>query len=223
MRATLVMVLEVGTLQSNEMAFPEDHDMREELAPAAANPAFELVRVNRPTRHVTRHRDLGDFESELQQLAVDARFTPSILCHQANETLNLRIDSRSPWATVSLRYLRPVVPKTLMGPLRDRVRVNDDQATRPPGPERPQCNPEGAVNIVERRTWPLELERAYLLTEGQILGQELRTGEKQGPGHPCTRGIRGRVLTEAYYPVCRQIHLKSSPMRRRPHLNPGRR
>ena len=64
------------------------------------------------------------------------------------------------------------VPKSLTGPLRDRIRINDDQATRPPWPEGPQCHPEGAVNIVERRAWPLALERTYLLTEGKILGQQ---------------------------------------------------
>ena len=34
----------------------------------------------------------------------------------------------------------------------------------------------------------LTFERAHLLTEGQILRQELRTGEKQSPGHPGTEG-----------------------------------
>ena len=40
MRTILMMVLEVGTYQSNEVAFAEDHDVLEEFAPAAADPAF---------------------------------------------------------------------------------------------------------------------------------------------------------------------------------------
>ena len=35
---------------------------------------------------------------------------------------------------------------------------------------------------------PIALECEYLLTEGQILGQKLRMGEKQGPGHPGKEG-----------------------------------
>jgi hypothetical protein len=77
-----------------------------------------------------------------------------------------------------------VVLKSLTGPLRDGIRVNDDQATRPPGPECPQCNPEGAVNIVERGTRPLSLECANLLAQSQILSQERRPGEKEGPDGP---------------------------------------
>ena len=42
-----MMVLEVGTHQSNEVAFAEDHDVLEELAPAAADPAF-LSRLGTP-------------------------------------------------------------------------------------------------------------------------------------------------------------------------------
>jgi hypothetical protein len=71
-----------------------------------------------------------------------------------------------------------MVPKSLTSPLRDRIRVNDDQVTRPTWPEGPQCDPEGAVNIIERRAWPLALECAYLLAQGKILGQERRTGKK---------------------------------------------
>ncbi len=40
MRAIPVIVLEVGTYQSDEMAFPEDDDVFERLAAAAADPAF---------------------------------------------------------------------------------------------------------------------------------------------------------------------------------------
>lgn len=71
-RTILVMVLEVGTYQSEEMALAENHD----------------------------------------------------------RALDLRIDSRPSWATVSLPYLCPVALETFAVPLRDRIRVNDDQATR---------------------------------------------------------------------------------------------
>ena len=40
MRAIPVIVLEVGSYQSDEMVLPEDDNVLEELAPAAADPAF---------------------------------------------------------------------------------------------------------------------------------------------------------------------------------------
>jgi len=58
------------------------------------NPAFYLVGIDRPAWQVTLHRDLADPEPEPQQLTVDPWCTRSILHHQANQTLDLRIDSR---------------------------------------------------------------------------------------------------------------------------------
>ncbi len=40
MRAIPVIVVEVGTYQSDKMALPEDNNVLEQLAPAAADPAF---------------------------------------------------------------------------------------------------------------------------------------------------------------------------------------
>jgi len=74
-----------------------------------------------------------------------------------------------------------MAPETFARPLRDRIRINDNQVTRPTWPEGSQCHPEGAVNIVERGTRPLALECANLLPEGEILGQAFRAGEKDGP------------------------------------------
>jgi hypothetical protein len=71
-----------------------------------------------------------------------------------------------------------MVPESLTSPLRDRIRVNDDQMTRPTWPEGPQCHPEGAVNIVEKRAWPFALKCAYLLAQSKVLCQERRTGKK---------------------------------------------
>jgi hypothetical protein len=47
MRAILVIILDVGTYQPNEMAVAENHDVFEELPPTAADPAF-LSRLGTP-------------------------------------------------------------------------------------------------------------------------------------------------------------------------------
>ncbi len=169
----------------------------------------------RPAWHVARHRALRDIEPELKQLTVDARCAPSILPHQADKATNLGIDSRSTRAAASLRDLRPVAPKTLAVPLRDRVGINYDEATRPSWPRGSQRHPESAVNIVEQGTRPLALECANMLTEGEILGQEFRAGEKEGPNGPGTEGYEENNWPEHDAPVCPQIRLNSSPMGRR--------
>ena len=63
-----------------------------------------------------------------------------------------------------------------------------DEATRLSWPRGPQHHPKSTVNIVERGTRPLALECANLLTEGEILGQEFRAGEKEDPDGPGTQG-----------------------------------
>ena len=90
-----------------------------------------------------------------------------------------------------------------------------------PGQKGPQCNPKGAVNIVEPGTRPLALECANLLTEGQILEQEFRTGENEGPDGPGTEGYEEEDWPKHDGPVCRQIRMNSSPMSYRSHQHPG--
>ena len=74
-----------------------------------------------------------------------------------------------------------MAPKTLAVPLRDRVGINDDEATRLSWPGGPQRHPESTVNIFERGARRLAHECANLVTEGEILDQALRAGEKDGP------------------------------------------
>ncbi len=81
-----------------------------------------------------------------------------------------------------------MAPETFTVPLRDRVGINDDEATRPAWPRGPQRHPESAVNIIERGTRPLALECTNLLTEGEILCEEFRAGDKEGPDGPGTEG-----------------------------------
>jgi hypothetical protein len=45
-RTILVIALEVGTYQAEEMALAEDHDMVEKLAPITTDPAFADVTLD---------------------------------------------------------------------------------------------------------------------------------------------------------------------------------
>ncbi len=62
------------------------------------DPTLQLGGISGTTPHVTRDRYLRDDESELQQLAVDARCTPAVLCHCLYEATNLIIDPGTPKA-----------------------------------------------------------------------------------------------------------------------------
>ena len=72
-------------------------------------------------------------------------------------------------------------PETFAVPLRDRIRVDYDQATRPPGPEGPQYDPKGAVNIVERGTRPLALECAKPVDGGPDSRTRVPNGRERVP------------------------------------------
>ena len=73
-------------------------------------------------------------------------------------------------------------------PLRDRIRVDKENSTRPSWPRRPQRHPEGAVDIIERWTWPLALERGDLLTQREIFSQQIGPREKEHPDGVRTEG-----------------------------------
>ena len=63
-----------------------------------------------------------------------------------------------------------MAPETVAVPLHDRVAINDDEATGPSWPRGSQRHPESAVNLVERGTRPLALERL----SAQICGRRAR-------------------------------------------------
>jgi len=89
---------------------------------------------------------------------------------------------------VLARELRPVASETLAIPLRDRIRVDKENATRPSWPRGPQRHPEGAVNIIAWWTWPLALEYGDLLTQREILSQEIGPRQKERPDSVRTEG-----------------------------------
>ena len=87
--------------------------------------------------------------------------------------VGIRPSTGSTRPPVLVRQLCPIASETLAIPLRDRIRVDDEQATHPSWPRGAQSHPEDPVNVIEQRTWSLALYRGYLLTQGKILGQEV--------------------------------------------------
>ena len=95
-------------------------------------------------------------------------------------------------------------------PLGHGVGVYDDETTHPARPGGSQSDPEGSVDIVEHWTRALALECQDLLSQGQVLDQELRPSEEQRPddagnepGEKCERAEHG-------HGVCRHARASSS-------------
>jgi len=104
-----VIVLELGTDQSDEVAFAEYHDMLEELVPAAADPAFgDRVLPRTPVRrsggfgahglHESHHRRTEDrvpIEQAMPRRAVVGERLAQLLDHPDQETCSATQKARS--------------------------------------------------------------------------------------------------------------------------------
>ena len=95
MRTILMMVLEVGTYQSNEVGFAKDDDMLEKLSPTAADPPLGhrilpgtairrpgWFRAHRPHEpHDGRIEDAVSIEDQLLGRGVERERLPQLLDH----------------------------------------------------------------------------------------------------------------------------------------------
>ena len=98
---------------------------------------------------------------------MDSRRAPAIVRHQADQFTDLLLERRSTWTTVP-GDPRPVATESFSVPPRHGVGGDDDQAARPAGPGGAECDPEGAVDIVQHWTRSLALERQDLLAKGEF-------------------------------------------------------
>ena len=98
-----------------------------------SHPSFQLVGLRGTPQQVSRHCGLGDDETELGELSMDAWRPPAVLRHRADEATNLGINPRST-GMAALRDLCPVPSESVAIPTGHGVRVDDEQAARPHGP-----------------------------------------------------------------------------------------
>ena len=73
-----------------------------------SHPSLQLVGLRGMPQQVSRHRNLGDDETELGELSMDAWRPPAVLRHRADEAANLGINPR-PTGMAALRDLYPVL------------------------------------------------------------------------------------------------------------------
>jgi len=102
-----------------------------------------------PTRHVPRHGGFRDLEAEFEQLAVNARRSPSrvLAGHATDERPDLRIDR---WPSASVSALPgPVKPEALAVPADHGLGLHEDESALPVWPQAAECHPEYAVRFGE--------------------------------------------------------------------------
>ena len=145
-----------------------------------SHPSFQLVGLRGTPRQVSRHRALGDDETELGELSMDAWRPPAVLRHRADEATNLGINPR-PTGMAALRDLCPVPSESVAMPTGYGVRVDDEQAARPHGPRTSKGNPESPFRVVERWAWALFLQRRHLLPQSDVLQHQVGAAPTHRP------------------------------------------
>jgi hypothetical protein len=111
------------------------------------HPSLHRVWISRGSPDPSRYAPFRDIETQLEQLAMNARRSPSrILSHHAEDQgANLFAD------TLPSSYLsnsgdpRPIQTKPRPMPVHDGSRSDQDERLPPPGPARSQRNPEQLV------------------------------------------------------------------------------
>ena len=109
--------------------------------------APSLRRRLAPPRQVPRHRGFTNVESELQQLAVDARRTPGrvFVSHLPDEASDRDVDARPTTLVAALPC--SVELESLAMPRDDGLGLHDDQGVLPASPQARQGHPECAVGL----------------------------------------------------------------------------
>jgi hypothetical protein len=109
---------------------------------------------------------LGDFESQFQELAVDAGSTPSRILgrHGSDEIAKFRGDLRS--AATAARQEAPVPAETGAMPAHDGLGLHDHQHARPFRPATPEAQPEETIAKAQPGSRILTLEDTDLLPQG---------------------------------------------------------
>ena len=101
------------------------------MVPQEGLPTVELVRRSGAPRHVARDSSLGNVESQLLELAMDARCAPTVVVgHPPDQLTDFEINSRTARRAFS-RLPRPEDTEALAMPPNDRVRLYDDEGITP--------------------------------------------------------------------------------------------
>ncbi len=153
-----------------------------------SQPALDDIWGRRASWHVPRDGRLGDGQAQLLQFTVDSRSSPIVLeSHSTDQLADLPVHSWPPWAPLVSGELGPIAPKALPMPLHDGLRLDEDESSCPAAPGPSHRDPEGSVRVVQLRPRSPALQHLHLLSQGEVLHNEIRPRPKDRSESPDQR------------------------------------
>jgi hypothetical protein len=138
-------------------------------------PALHGIRISWGSPDPSRDTPFQELKTQLEQFAVDARCSPGRILgnHTENQGADLFADTLPSSYLADSGDPRPIQTKPRAMPVHDGSRSDQDERLPPPGPERPQRNPE---QLVQGSSRLLRMQSQQLPTESQVLEDEVLPG-----------------------------------------------
>jgi hypothetical protein len=142
------------------------------------HPSLHRVWISRSSPDPSRYTPFRDIETQLDQLAVNARCSPGRILgnHTEDQGPDLLAD------TLPSSYLAdsgdppPIQTKSRSMPVHDGSRSDQDERLGPPRPERSQRNPEQLVLGRQSTARSLRVQSQQLPAESQVFKDEVLAG-----------------------------------------------
>src|SRR5467141_3763803 len=127
-------------------------------------------------RNPSRDTPFREIETQLEQLAMNARRSPSWILsnHTEDQGANLFADTLPSSYLADSGDPRPIQAKSRSVPVHDGSRSDQDERLPPPGPAHSQRNPEQFVQGSQSTARSLRVQCQQLPTEGQVFEDEVR-------------------------------------------------
>ncbi len=91
---------------------------------------------------------------------------------------------------------RPVSPEPIPMPPGYCIRVDDEQTTRPRGPQASECDPKSSIVVVEPWAGPLFLQRRHLLPQSKVFDHKVGSAPTHRPQRTDSEGDEEDEYTE---------------------------
>jgi hypothetical protein len=155
------------------------------MVPEERQPSLHQVWISRGSPDPSRDTPFRELETQLEQLAMNARRSPSwILSHHTEDQgANLFADRLPSSYLADSGDPRPIQTKSRSVPVHDASRSDQDERLPPLGPEHSQGNPEQLVQGSQSTARSLRVQSQQLPTESQVFEDEVLAGTESA-GYP---------------------------------------
>src|SRR5260370_1875903 len=141
-------------------------------------PALRGIGISRSSPDPPRDAPFREIETQLEQLAVNARCSPGRILgnHPEDQGPDLFADTLPSSYLADSGDPRPIQTKPSSMPVHDGSMMDQDERLGPPGPERSQRNPEQLVQGSQSTARLLRVQGQQLPTDSQVLEDKVLTG-----------------------------------------------